>query len=177
MERRFQFPQGYIFVYAVPKEFTVVVIQFRRQHGQAFIGSAFIKGIAFIEELGQFCRESRRRAICKSILFIKGDTGFRRIRYDEFQRIFMSQGHERIIFIAGAEHGLDGSNDPVFFIDFAILLAAQADRVNIILFSKAVRLARPGHDDSDAAIKTIFFISYIDGVIDEGPQEIAFSEL
>ena len=89
----------------------------------------------------------------------------------------MGQGHEIFIFVASTEYSLDGCNDPVFFIDSAILLSAEADRVNIILLGEAVCLASPGHDDSDAAIKTIFFISYIDCVVNEGPKENAFTEL
>ena len=89
----------------------------------------------------------------------------------------MGQSHEGVVFIAGADDGLDGSDDAVFFVNFAVLLTAQADRVNVILLGEAVRLARTRHDDSDAAIEAIFFIGYIDSVVDEGTQEVAFTEL
>ena len=89
----------------------------------------------------------------------------------------MGQSHEGVVFIAGADDGLDGSDDAVFFVNFAVLLTAQADRVNVILLGEAVRLARTRHDDSDAAIEAIFFIGYIDSVVDKGPKENAFTEL
>lgn len=70
-----------------------------------------------------------------------------------------------------------GGNDPVFFADFAVLLTSQAYRKNVILLRKAIGLARAGHDDSHAAVKAIFLVSYVDGIVDKSTQEITFPKL
>ena len=43
--------------------------------------------------------------------------------------------------------------------------AAQADGVDVVLLGKAVRLARAGQDDGDAAVKAFFFVGNVDGII------------
>lgn len=60
-ESLFKTPVFCVFRNAVLKELAIVIVQFRRQHDKAFVRSTFIKGISFIEELGQFGREGRRR--------------------------------------------------------------------------------------------------------------------
>ena len=89
----------------------------------------------------------------------------------------MSQGHKSVVFVAGADDRVDGSNDAVFFIYLAVLLAAQADGIDIILLCKTVRLAGTGQDDGDAAVKAFFFVGNVDGIIGKGPEEYAFAEL
>ena len=89
----------------------------------------------------------------------------------------MSQGHEGVVFVAGADDRINRGYDAVFLIYLAVLLAAQADGVDVVLFGKAVRLARAGQDDGDVAVKVVFFVGDVDGVVGKGPEEHAFAEL
>ena len=89
----------------------------------------------------------------------------------------MGKSHEGVVFIAGTDYGLDRRNDPVFLANFAVLLTSQADRVYVTLLGITVGLARAGHDDSYAAVKTVFLVGYVDSIVDEGAEEITFSKL
>ena len=181
LELRLEIPELDVLVDAVLEVLAVMVDELDRQHDEALVMSTVERLESAIEELGQLGRIGFRRRIGQFLRALVYDAGLSRVRYDELQRIDIGQRDHLLIVAVGAYDLIDAFDDAVLFIGFAVLIAAQADGIEILLLFEealhagAVLLDRD--DEHRAGVEAIGLIGAVYTIVDKRAQEIALAEL
>ena len=156
---------------------SVVLDELDRQHVDALVCCTVKMLETCIEELREFRRESLGRAVGKSTCRVKNDTGLCRVGNNKTERIELGELHVAVVVGIGTQHAANTRNSAVFLVWLSLLLTTQADRIEIILYSKLRAFTGDGDDDGHTCIETIFFICDVNGIVYKGAEKVALTKL
>ena len=170
-------PELHVFHDAAFQFLSVVLDELDGQHVEPLVGRTLEMLEACVEELRELRGECLGRAVREGTRGVVDDARLRRVGDDEAQGIEFGELHVGVVVSVGTQHAVDTFDDAVLLVRSALLLSAQTDGVEVLLRSKLRALARDGDDDGDACVEPVLLVRHVDGIVDEGAEEVALAEL
>ena len=170
-------PELYILQDAAPQLLSVVLDKLDGQHVEPLVRRAAVVLESCVEELRELRGKCLRRAVGERAGGVEDDACLRRVGDDEAQRVQLRELHIGVVVGVRAQDAVDAFHDAVLLVGRALLLTAQADGVEVLLRGELRALARDGDDDGDVRVQTVLLVRDIDGVVDEGAEEVPLAEL